>query len=76
MAKLGEHPPPPVHLLRGSPVVRSWSKYQRTVPEWTLCGSRTQLDAPSPSPYTTQPNQVTCLFCQQLMRLKSVDTPE
>jgi hypothetical protein len=27
-----------VHLFRGAPYVRSWSKYQTTVEGWTLCG--------------------------------------
>ena len=29
-----------VHLFRGAPSVRSWSKYQKTAEEWTLCGIR------------------------------------
>lgn len=29
---------PTVHLFRGAPPVRSWSKYQTTVHDWTLCG--------------------------------------
>ena len=27
-----------VHLFRGAPCVRSWSKYQSTIENWTLCG--------------------------------------
>ena len=30
----------PMHLFRGAPSVRGWSKYQQTVMEWTLCGRR------------------------------------
>jgi hypothetical protein len=29
---------PMVHLYRGAPPVRSWSKYQDAVHGWTLCG--------------------------------------
>lgn len=29
-----------VHLYRGAPAVRLWSKYQATDQGWTLCGVR------------------------------------
>ena len=34
---------PTVHLYRGAPPVRSWSKYQTTVQGWTLCGINRRL---------------------------------
>jgi hypothetical protein len=38
-ARKPQHPAR-IHLFRGVPAVRSWSKHQRTVEDWTLCGIR------------------------------------
>jgi len=38
-------PDPAVHLFRGSPAVRSWSKYQETDRRWYLCGRPPKRDA-------------------------------
>jgi len=27
-----------MHLYRGAPAVRGWSRYQQTMRDWTLCG--------------------------------------
>jgi hypothetical protein len=61
-----------LHLFRGAPCVRSWSTYQTTVEEWTLCGvhrsihARSQLDKLAQS--VEDPSLVSCPQCLQLMR--------
>lgn len=52
-----------VHLYRGARCVRSWSKYKKTVKEWSLCGSKGPLHA------TEDPGQVDCPHCHELMTL-------
>jgi hypothetical protein len=37
-----------VHLFRGPPGVRSWSKYQATVEGWTLCGINRRVGRRAP----------------------------
>lgn len=62
--------PQDVHLLRGSPAVRSWSKYQSTVEAWTLCGIRRKPSgyaAGELAPATEDASQVTCRYCRMLM---------
>ena len=63
---------PRMHLLRGAPCVRGWSRYQTTVERWTVCGIRRatgeQKDAQDAAPVTTDPSVVSCRFCRQLMR--------
>lgn len=65
-----------VHLLRGAPAVRSWSKYQKTEPEWTLCGIKRQL-ASGPgrkrAESTEDGSLVTCPYCLDLMRPRAGD---
>ena len=60
-----------VHLFRGAPCVRNWSKYQKTVTGWTLCGRRryrSREDGNIVLPPTTEdPARVTCDYCQCLM---------
>jgi hypothetical protein len=56
-----------VRLYRGARCVRSWSKYQKTVNEWSLCGSKGPLHA------TEDPGQVDCLHCHELMTLSSAN---
>lgn len=54
------------HLFRGAEPVRSWSKYQETVKDWTLCGIRRKggsLDVES----TEHASLVSCPYCRQLM---------
>lgn len=58
------------HLYRGSPCVRSWSKYQQTIPTWTLCG----IGPLAPSDQkrnrrTEDPSGVSCPYCRQLAGL-------
>lgn len=59
---------PVMHLYRGAPSARSWSKYQETVQRWTLCGiedpgkrhaNATQATEDAPA--------VTCRYCRLLM---------
>jgi hypothetical protein len=61
--------PPPVHLYRGAPPVRSWSRYKITDHDWALCGvsepARARVDAEA----------VTCQFCLQLMTPSHGRTP-
>lgn len=56
-----------IHLYRGAPIVRSWSKYKETITEWTLCGISSsghgELDNA-----VEDPEQVNCPFCKDLMR--------
>jgi hypothetical protein len=62
-----------VHLYRGAPGVRNWSRYPQTVTSWTLCGmkarSRTLWRA------TEDPGLVTCPFCLDLVQPASYDRP-
>lgn len=62
---------PLTHLFRGAPAVRTWSKYQETIPGWTLCGINRQLGS-GPSRQraecTEHASLVTCPYCLDLMR--------
>lgn len=62
--------PKTAHLLRGSPCVRSWSRYQQTVPNWTLCGIDRRLGSKNRArePVTEDAAEVTCRYCRILMR--------
>jgi hypothetical protein len=59
---------PSVHLFRGAPCVRSWSKYQTTVERWIVYGIKRatgeQKGAQDAAPATTDPS-VSCRFCRQ-----------
>ena len=73
---LGTRRPPPanenerIHLFRGAPSVRDWSKYQQTVKGWTLCGIRRPpgIDEKSWPQSTEDPSLVSCPYCHQLMQ--------
>ena len=61
----------PMHLFRGAPSVRSWSKYKETIEDWCLCGIHRipggrRKDAPQA---TENAEEVTCVFCLDLMRV-------
>ena len=59
------------HLYRGSPAVRSWSKYQETVEGWTLCGINRRIgsaDAGDRAESTEDASLVSCPYCHQLMQ--------
>lgn len=58
------------HLFRGAPCVRSWSKYQETVQEWTLCGIRRKAVAGEKTGVgaTEDPGKVLCPHCLELMK--------
>lgn len=61
---------PDVHLFRGAPAVRSWSKYQEIVEDWTLCGiKRGRADTPRAAGHhcTDKASLVTCQHCLQLI---------
>jgi hypothetical protein len=51
---------PSVHLFRGSPAVRGWSKYSKTDANWSLCGIRGVENA------SDDIGPVTCRFCLKL----------
>ena len=72
MAKARKTPrkpkPETVHLVRGAPAVRSWSKYQKPDYDWTLCGIlRVFHGRPTKALITENPKDVNCEFCHQLM---------
>lgn len=57
--------PKTIHLFRGSPAVRRWSKHQETTTEWSLCGihwSKNQERSAS-----EDSSVVNCEFCLQLI---------
>jgi hypothetical protein len=59
-----------VHLFRGAPGVRSWSKYQATVEDWTLCGIDRRLTARpgrEAASCVEDPSLVSCPYCLDLM---------
>jgi hypothetical protein len=64
-----------VHLYRGAPAVRSWSRYQLTDPRWTLCGIDYGTERVRVRHATEDPRQVTCTYCNQLLQPASYDRP-
>ena len=56
--------PKTMHLFRGAPSVRSWSRYQETVQGWTLCGIQRKGGERDAS-CTEDPEQVSCPYCHQ-----------
>ncbi len=66
---------PVIHLYRGSPYVRVWSKYQATDPSWSLCGiprNRKKHDLGC----VEEHSQVSCGYCLQLMGLSEIAATE
>ena len=64
-----KQPEPAVHLYRGAPIIRSWSKYQQTVKEWALCGVRAPRKGDIRDLRATEDaGVVSCTFCIQLMQ--------
>ncbi len=62
---------PPVHLARGAPCVRSWSRYQETDPQWSLCGVYRSIriaGVRTVTDFVAEPSQVLCPFCLDLMQ--------
>lgn len=67
-----------MHLYRGAPAVRSWSKHQEIVESWALCGVKREprkVDDPRYVHATEESAKVTCPFCLDLMSPKSYDKP-
>jgi hypothetical protein len=60
---------PMTHLYRGAPAVRSWSKHQQTVWDWTLCGIK-RTGRTNPSRCTEDEREVNCAFCLILIKRK------
>lgn len=50
-----------VHLWRGAPATRTWSKYQDTVQAWSVCGVSLPENA------TEDADETTCPYCLQLL---------
>ncbi len=55
-----------IHLYRGAPITRGWSKYKRTDQDWTLCGIRRSEQS---SECTDDIEKVTCYHCRDLAGL-------
>ncbi len=58
-----------MHLYRGAPCVRSWSKYRETNRRWTLCGIEFRGKEPS-GMATEDPLLCDCRFCRDLADLR------
>jgi hypothetical protein len=56
-----------MHLYRGAPVVRSWSRYQETDKGISLCAAPLRKDSKSRSTATEDPTKVSCPYCVELM---------
>jgi len=65
----GSRSDPKIHLFRGAPIVRCWSKYQETVDRWTLCGICRVPDGRTGKLSITSedPSQISCPYCRQLI---------
>lgn len=57
---------PQVHLARGAPPVRGWSRYQATDAGWSLCGCN-RKHAENADGCAEEPAKVTCAACLDLM---------
>lgn len=53
-----------LHLYRGTPAARAWSKHQRIDREWTLCGIQRRGDDQSTA--TEDEQTATCQYCRDL----------
>jgi hypothetical protein len=59
---------PTIHLYRGSPCVRTWSKYKSTVKLWSLCGIYDEHSGTDRALQATEdPRKVDCPQCARLM---------
>jgi hypothetical protein len=63
----GDKSPNEVHLHRGVPCVRSWSKYQETDKGISLCAAPLRKDSKGRSDATEHPTKVSCPYCVELM---------
>ena len=64
-----------IHLFRGAPSVRSWSKYQETVEGWTLCGINREIGRKTRRPTSAcveDASLVSCPYCLVLMAPSAV----
>jgi hypothetical protein len=68
---------PTIHLYRGAPCVRSWSKYQSTVKQWSLCGVYDTRSRREGALYATEdPKKVDCPRCAELMHPETCAVPK
>jgi hypothetical protein len=56
----GDKSPCEMHLYRGAPAVRSWSRYQETDKSISLCAAPQRKDSRSRSNATEDPTKVSC----------------
>jgi hypothetical protein len=63
----GDKSPGEMHLYRGAPGVRSWSRYQETDKGIRLCAATLGKDSKSRSTATEDPTKVSCPYGVQLM---------
>jgi hypothetical protein len=56
-----------LHLYRGAPAVRCWSKYQQTDKGISLCSAPLRKDSKGRSVATEDPTKVSCPYCVELM---------
>jgi hypothetical protein len=63
----GDKSPSEMHLYRGAPAVRSWSRYQETDKGISLCAAPLRKDSKSRSHATEDPTKVSCPYCVELM---------
>jgi hypothetical protein len=59
-----------VHLFRGAPPVRSWSRYKTTVEDWTLCGINRRVGrkgAVQALDCVEDASEASCPYCRDLM---------
>lgn len=70
LAKAREARVPILHLYRGAPAVRAWSKYQTTDTRHTLCGipiKARRSEAETDTRAIDRTDLVNCTFCKQLL---------
>jgi hypothetical protein len=68
-----------IHLFRGAPPARPWSKYQQTGEGWTLCGVDRQLASErtrQPAECTEDAEKVSCVHCRTLMACRAARPAE
>jgi hypothetical protein len=63
----GDKSPGEMHLYRGAPATRSWSRYQETDKGISLCAAPLRKDSKSRSNATEDPTKVSCPYCVELM---------
>jgi hypothetical protein len=63
----GDKTPSVVHLYRGAPPVRCWSRFQQTDKGISLCAAPLRKNSRSRASATENPAAVSCPYCVELM---------